>query len=52
MSHDFFAHYKVVLKEEKILACSAMRKPMEALTDEQTRSVMEKLNALDFHKVI
>lgn len=46
------AHYKVVLKEEKILACSAMRKPMEALTDEQTRSVMEKLNALDFHKVI
>lgn len=46
------AHYKAVLKEEKILACSAMRKPMEALTDEQTRIVMEKLNALDFHKVI
>lgn len=49
--HNNIACYKAVLCEEGIISTRHMRKPMEELTEEETKCLMERLNKEDFHKV-
>lgn len=46
------AAYKVILKEEGIIATSNMRRPMENLTEEQEKSLLEEMKRLEYKKVI
>lgn len=46
------AAYKVVLKAEGVISTTKMRRPMENLTPEQEKELMDKLHELDYHKVI
>lgn len=46
------AAYKVVLKNEGILSTAKMRRPMENLTREQEKDLLDNLHNLDYKKVI
>ncbi|MDC7291502.1 dihydrodipicolinate synthase family protein [Blautia schinkii] len=46
------AAYKVILKEEGILSTTNMRRPMENLTPEQEKDLLDNLHKLDYKKVI
>ena len=46
------AAYKVILKEEGVLATTNMRRPMENLTPEQEADLIKKMKELDDKKVI
>ncbi|MCF0133547.1 MAG: dihydrodipicolinate synthase family protein [Blautia sp.] len=46
------AAYKVILKEEGIIATTKMRRPMENLTPEQEKELLETMKKLDYKKVI
>ena len=46
------AAYKVILKNEGILATSKMRRPMENLTPEQEKELLSKMDQLDYKNVI
>ena len=45
------AAYKVVLKNEGVLATTKMRRPYENLTPEQEKQLLEKLAELEYRKV-
>ena len=45
------AAYKVVLKNEGVLATTKMRRPYENLTPEQEKELLEKLAELEYRKV-
>jgi 4-hydroxy-tetrahydrodipicolinate synthase len=45
------AAYKVVLKNEGVLATTKMRRPYENLTAEQEKDLLEKLAELKYRKV-
>ena len=46
------AAYKVILKEEGIIATSNMRRPMENLTAEQEKALLDRMKELDYKHVI
>ena len=46
------AAYKVILKEEGILSTTKMRRPMENLTPEQEKDLLETMKKLDYKKVL
>ncbi len=46
------AAYKVILKEEGVIATSNMRRPMENLTQEQEQALLAEMKRLDYKKVI
>lgn len=46
------AAYKVILKEEGVIATSNMRRPMENLTPEQEKALLDRMRELDYKKVI
>ena len=46
------AAYKVILKREGILATTKMRRPMENLTSEQEKELLDTLDALKFKEVL
>ena len=46
------AAYKVILKEEGVLATTNMRRPMENLTPEQEADLIKKMKELDYKNVI
>lgn len=46
------AAYKVLLKEEGIIKTTKMRRPMENLTPDQEKKLIEKMNQLEYKKVI
>lgn len=46
------AAYKVILKREGILRTTKMRRPMENLSAEQEKELLETLDALKFHEVL
>ena len=46
------AAYKVILKEEGIIATSNMRRPMENLTAEQEKALLDRMKELDYKRVI
>lgn len=46
------AAYKVILKDEGILSTTNMRRPMENLTPEQEKDLLDNLHKLDYKKVI
>lgn len=46
------AAYKVILKEEGVLATTNMRRPMENLTPEQEADLLKKMKELDYKNVI
>lgn len=50
-AHNNIACYKAVLCEEKIISTRHMRKPMEELSDEKVKGLMESLKREDYHKV-
>lgn len=45
------AAYKVILKEEGIIATTKMRRPMENLTEEQEKILLAKVRELDYRNV-
>lgn len=45
------AAYKVILKEEGIIATTKMRRPMENLTEEQEKVLLAKVKELDYRNV-
>ena len=45
------AAYKVILKAEGILSTTKMRRPMENLTEEQERDLLELIRELDYQNV-
>nr|WP_294530552.1 dihydrodipicolinate synthase family protein [uncultured Blautia sp.] len=46
------AAYKVILKREGILATTKMRRPMENLTEEQEKDLLDTLDKMKFHEVL
>ena len=46
------AAYKVILKEEGIIKTSNMRRPMENLTPEQEKALLDEMNRLDYKHVL
>ena len=46
------AAYKVILKEEGVIATTKMRRPMENLTPAQEKDLLARMKALDYKKVI
>lgn len=46
------AAYKVILKNEGVLSTTKMRRPMENLTPEQEKDLLQKLAELDYKKVL
>ena len=46
------AAYKVILKREGILTTTKMRRPMENLTSEQEKELLDALDALKFKEVL
>lgn len=46
------AAYKVLLKEEGIIKTTKMRRPMENLTPDQEKKLIEKMNQLEYKKII
>ena len=46
------AAYKVILKEEGVIKTSNMRRPMENLTPEQEKALLEKMKELDYKQVL
>ena len=46
------AAYKVILKEEGIIKTTKMRRPMENLTLEQEKALMNRMRELDYKKVL
>ena len=46
------AAYKVILKEEGVIKTSNMRRPMENLTPEQEKTLLEKMKELDYKQVL
>lgn len=46
------AAYKVILKEEGVIATSNMRRPMENLTAEQEKALLDRMKELDYKHVI
>lgn len=45
------AAYKVILKDEGVIATTKMRRPMENLTAEQEKALLETMKKLDYRKV-
>lgn len=45
------AAYKVILKEEGVIATTKMRRPMENLTEEQEKALLEKMKELNYRTV-
>ena len=45
------AAYKVILKNEGVIATTKMRRPFENLTPEQEKDLLEKMAELDYRKV-
>ena len=45
------AAYKVILKEEGIIKTSNMRRPMENLTPDQEKALLDEMNRLDYKHV-
>ena len=46
------AAYKVILKEEGIIKTTKMRRPMENLTLEQEKALLNRMRELDYKKVL
>ena len=46
------AAYKVLLKEEGVIRTAQMRRPMENLTREQEKTLLEEMRRLDYKKVL
>lgn len=46
------AAYKVILKEEGIIKTTKMRRPMENLTLEQEKALLDRMKELDYKKVL
>ena len=46
------AAYKVILKDEGVIATSNMRRPMENLTPEQEQALLARMKELDYKKVL
>ena len=46
------AAYKVILKNEGVIATTKVRRPFENLTPQQEADLLEKMAQLDYHKVI
>lgn len=46
------AAYKVILKEEGVISTSNMRRPMENLTPEQEKALLDRMRELDYKHVI
>ena len=46
------AAYKVILKEEGIIKTSNMRRPMENLTPDQEKALLDEMNRLDYKHVL
>ena len=46
------AAYKVILKDEGVIATSNMRRPMENLTPEQEKALLDRMRELDYKNVI
>ena len=44
--------YKVILKEEGIIKTTKMRRPMENLTLEQEKALLNRMRELDYKKVL
>lgn len=44
--------YKVILKEEGIIKTSNMRRPMENLTPDQEKALLDEMNRLDYKHVL
>jgi 4-hydroxy-tetrahydrodipicolinate synthase len=49
---DNIAAYKAVFKAEGIIRSDYMRKPLQPLTEEQTKTLFSKLNREQYHQVI
>lgn len=45
------AAYKVILKEEGVIATTKMRRPMENLTDAQEKALLARMKELDYRSV-
>lgn len=46
------AAYKVILKEEGVISTARMRRPMENLTEEQEKSLLKRMEELEYRKVL
>lgn len=46
------AAYKVILKQEGVIATTNMRRPIENLTPQQEQALLERMKELDYKKVI
>lgn len=46
------AAYKVILKEEGVIATTKMRRPMENLTEQQEKNLLERMKELNYRTVI
>ena len=46
------AAYKVILKAEGVIATTNMRRPMENLTPEQERELLDKMKELNYRHII
>lgn len=45
------AAYKVILKAEGVIATTKMRRPLENLTSDQEKELLEKMKELNYRKV-
>ena len=45
------AAYKVILKDEGVIATTKVRRPMENLTEEQEKALLARMKELDYRKV-
>lgn len=46
------AAYKVILKNEGVISCTNMRRPLEKLPREDEEALLNKLAAVDYKNVI
>ena len=46
------AAYKVILKREGVISTTKMRRPMESLTAEQEKELLEALDRLEYRTVM
>ena len=45
------AAYKVILKAEGVISTTRVRRPMENLTEEQERQLLQRMRELDYRVV-
>lgn len=46
------AAYKVILKNEGVIATDHVRRPMDNLTDEQSKNLLSRMQELDYRKLV